>query len=66
MSSTAKKRGGVSRISQVVRPVAFQMNWSPAKVTLRYQPAHLHHLERELVIVTDGYFQIPIFGQVHQ
>src|SRR5437868_13620047 len=42
------------------------MNRPAAKVALRYQPTHFHHLKSELIVVADSYLQITIFSHLHQ
>jgi hypothetical protein len=56
MRGAAKKRACVSQISQIIRPVALQVDRVSTKETFPHESAHFQHFERELVIMADGYF----------
>src|SRR2546421_7641324 len=53
VGTVAKDWPHVIRISQIVRPIALQVNWLPSQNPLFHKTAHFKHFKRELIVVAD-------------
>src|SRR5438552_8088577 len=66
MLAVSKHRSNVAQITQIVRPVALEMDWLTPQKSLLHQTAHFQHFKSELVIMANRHPQATTICQPDQ